>query len=291
MQVVFHLGAHSTDEDRLITTLANNPDVLTSRHIAVPAPNRYRLVLRDALLALRGAPADQATQDTILAACTDDDTIRRIVFSHEFFMCVPGRVITPRGFYTMVPAKLDPLANLFPQAEVEFHMALINPATQIPALEARQKKVDYETMMCGKDPREMRWAPVVRRMVEAAGGRKLVIWCNEDMPMIWPEVLRRMGGITPEVPLSGEDAIISEIMTEEGLSRLGSYLKLNPPQSVTQRRRVMSAFLDKFARPDALEVEIALPGWTEELIDEITEAYEEDVAEIAAMPGVEFLSA
>lgn len=290
MQVVFHLGAHSTDEDRLIRTLADNPDVLTAGHIAVPAPNRYRLVLRDALLALRGDPADQATQETILAACTDDDTLRRIVFSHDFFLCVPARVISDRGFYTMAGAKLAPLANLFPQAEVEFHMALINPATLIPALEARQKGVDYAAMMCGRDPRDLRWAPVVRKMVEAAEGRPLVIWCNEDLPLIWPEVVRRMGGIAPEVALSGEDALIAQIMSREGLTRLRSYLKSHPPQSIGQRRKVVSAFLGKFARPETLEVEIALPGWTEALIDEITAAYEEDVAEIAAMEGVEFIA-
>ncbi len=290
MQVVFHLGAHSTDEDRLIRTLADNPDVLAAGHIAVPAPNRYRLVLRDALLALRGDPADQATQDTILAACTDDDHLHRIVFSHDFFLCVPARVISDRGFYTMAGGKLAPLANLFPQAAVEFHMALINPATLIPALEARQKGVDYEKMMCGRDPRDLRWAPVVRKMVEAAEGRPLVIWCNEDLPLIWPEVLRRMGGIAPEVALAGEDALIAQIMSREGLIRLRSYFKSHPPQSITQRRKVVSAFLGKFARPETLEVEIALPGWTEALIEEITAAYEEDVAEIAAMEGVEFIA-
>lgn len=289
MQVAFHLGAHSTDEDRLIRTLAENPEALAAAHVAVPAPLRYRLVLRDALLGLKGNPADPALQDAILAASVDEDRVRRLVFSHEFFLCVPARVITERGFYTMVPAKLGPLANLFPQAEVEYHMALINPATLVPALLERQKKVDYATMMCGHDPRELRWAPVVRGMVEAAGGRKLVLWCNEDLPMIWPEVMRRMAGLGPEVPLRGEDAIAAQIMTRSGLARLRAYFKSNPPQSVLQRRKVVSAFLDKFARPDAIEVEVPLPGWTEELVAEITATYEADIAEIAGMPGVEFL--
>lgn len=291
MQVVFHLGAHSTDEDRLIRTLAENPEALQAAHVAVPAPNRYRLVLRDALLGLKGNPADPALQDAILAASVDEDRVRRLVFSHEFFLCVPARVITERGFYTMVPSKLGPLANLFPQAEVEFHMALINPATLIPALEARQKTVDYAAMMCGRDPRELRWAPVVRGMVEAAEGRRLVLWCNEDLPMIWPEVLRSLAGLAPEVPLRGEDAVAAQIMTREGLARLRAYFKSHPPQSVLQRRKVVSAFLDKFALPEAIEVEIPLPGWTEELVAEITANYEADIAEIADMPGVEFLRA
>jgi len=32
-----------------------------------------------------------------------------------------------------------------------------------------------------------------------------------------------------------------------------------------------------------------VPGWTDDLVAEITAAYDADVAEIAAMDGVEFL--
>ena len=48
--------------------------------------------------------------------------------------------------------------------------------------------------------------------------------------------------------------------------------------------------LEKYALPDQLEVEIALPGWTQELVDRITANYDRDVAEIAALPGIEFIS-
>ena len=41
----------------------------------------------------------------------------------------------------------------------------------------------------------------------------------------------------------------------------------------------------------SLEADIALPGWSQPLIDELTEIYAEDLAEIAALSGVEFISA
>lgn len=290
MQVVFHMGAHMTDQDRIVRTLSQNFRSLRREGVIVPHPQRYRLVLRDTLLALRGSAADPETQQRILTACSDQDNVERLVFSHEFFLCIPDRVITPQGFYAMVPDKLRPMANLFPQDETEFHMALINPATLIPQLRASQPNRTYRETMCEHDPRELRWAPLVREMVHALEGRKLVLWCNEDLPLIWPEVIRAVAGLPPEAALRGDEEILTEIMRPEGIERLRAYVATHPPQSVAQRRKIHTAFLDKFARPEALEVEADLPGWTEELIDDITALYDLDVAEIAAMDGVTFIA-
>ncbi|MEZ5685348.1 MAG: hypothetical protein R3D78_05355 [Paracoccaceae bacterium] len=290
MQVVFHMGAHMTDEDRIVRTLALNFRILRRQGVIVPHPQRYRMVLRDALIALRGAPSDAATQDTILAACSDQDTVNRLIFSHEFFLCVPDRVITPQGFYTMVPSKLRPLANLFPEDETEFHVALVNPATLIPQLVASQPKRTYREIMCDHDPREMRWAPVIREMVEAAEGRRIVLWCNEDLPMIWPEVIRSVAGLPAEFDLRGDDEILEQIMLPEGLDRLRAYIGSHPPQTVAQRRKIHAAFLDKFVRPEEVEIDADLPYWSEELIDDMTALYDLDVAEIAEMEGVTFIA-
>lgn len=53
-----------------------------------------------------------------------------------------------------------------------------------------------------------------------------------------------------------------------------------------QKRRVMVAFLDKFAIEDEIEEELDLPGWTDELVDELTDTYEEDCFSLSRIPGV-----
>ncbi|WP_339107635.1 hypothetical protein [Thioclava sp. GXIMD4216] len=290
MQVVFHLGAHATDEDSLVRCLARNPRVLDENGVIVPHPRRYRMVLRDTLLALKGGEADPETADAVLAAVTDKEEINRIIFSHEYFMCIPERVVTDKGFYTMVPGKLEPLANIFPDAEIEFHLALINPATLIPALATRLPERSYDDLMQGVDPRDLRWRPVLERMVEAAQGHKIVVWCNEDAPLIWPEILHSLSGISGDVTLNGEQMILKTIMTEGGFRRYADYILNNPPKTVEQRRKITMAFLDKFAKPDELEMDVALPGWDEALIDEVTALYEADIDAIAAMPNVTFLA-
>jgi hypothetical protein len=79
-------------------------------------------------------------------------------------------------------------------------------------------------------------------------------------------------------------------MSGEGLSRLQSYLESHPPASVMQWRKIVSAFLDKFALPERIDMQIEMPGWTADMVSDLTEAYEEDVARIAQMGEVTFLA-
>ncbi|MGO4853367.1 hypothetical protein [Phaeovulum sp. W22_SRMD_FR3] len=290
MQVVYHLGAHSTDEDRLVKTLMRNASTLAEQGIAVPAPMRYRMVLRDALVSLKGAEAPPEEQERLLGSVTEIASPERVIFSHEFFLCIPQRVVTSNGFYTMAASKLQPLANLFPQARAEFFMGLINPATLIPALIDRIDGASYDSVMGRVEPASLRWAPVIADMIAAAPEGRLVLWCNEDTPLIWPEVLRRIAGIAPEMALEGDYAILATIMSADGLERLKAYLAKHPPSSAGQRRKIVTAFLDKFALTEKLEVELNLPGWTQDLVEEISANYDADIAAIAAMPGVEFIA-
>jgi hypothetical protein len=69
-----------------------------------------------------------------------------------------------------------------------------------------------------------------------------------------------------------------------------SYLASHPPQNAAQRRRIVSAFLDKFALAEQINMEVDMPGWTEELLSEISTAYDLDVARMMAMPGVTVLT-
>jgi hypothetical protein len=59
---------------------------------------------------------------------------------------------------------------------------------------------------------------------------------------------------------------------------------------VAQRRRVVSAFLDKFARPDVVEMSFALPDWTDDMVAVMTETYDRDMAYIASLPGVTMIT-
>ncbi len=290
MQIVYHLGAHATDEDRLVRALLKNRGTLESMGIVVPSPRLYRQILPRVAKSLKGGPAGPDAQQVILDAVMEADEAERVIFSHEGLICFPVNVISETGFYSMAPQRIAAYSNLFPDAQSEFFLALRNPATLVPALIERAVEGSYASIMGRTSPMELSWASVVRRILAHMPNIDLTVWCNEDTPLIWPEVLRALAGLSPEDALEGDFDLLAAIMSDEGLAKLKAYLDAHPPEDAAHRRRTTSAFLEKFALPEEIDVEIDLPGWSAELVAAMSKVYADDCDEIAAMPGVNFIA-
>lgn len=289
MQIAFHLGAHCTDEDRLLRSLLKNRGTLEASGIVLPAQKLYRKLLPRVAKSLRGTVFESETRQVILDAVLDDTPAERLVFSHDSLLAFPANVIGADGLYPTAPQRIATYANLFPGGQTEFFLALRNPATLVPALVARLAPASYAAVVGEISPIGLRWAPVVRRILTQVPEVNLTLWCNEDTPLIWPELLRALAGVGSEDVLDGDFDLLAMLMTAEGLEKLKAFLDTHPPASVDQRRRSVAAFLDKYAHKDEMEIEIDMPGWTEELVGAMTEAYDADCAEIASIPGVEFI--
>ena len=54
-------------------------------------------------------------------------------------------------------------------------------------------------------------------------------------------------------------------MSDEGMNRFLNYLRTHPPKSESQKRRVIAAFLDKYALYDKIEEVVDLPGMTDDM--------------------------
>jgi len=290
MQVVYHLGAHATDEDRLLKCLLKNRKTLANEGIIVPGPGYYRPRLRKAMMELRGQAASAETQKTLLDAVTDCVRAERLIFSNQAFLCVNSHVLRDGKLYAQAGERSYWLSQIFPDAQCEFHLAVRNPATFIPAVFERCKNLSFDAFTNGCDPRDLRWSDVVRDIRDMNEGAPLTVWCNEDTPLIWPEILREISGHDPYTELKDTDALLASIMTKEGLKRMQNYLESHPPANEVQRRRMVAAFLDKFAIDEEVEMEFDLPGWTGALVDEVTELYEEDLFEIERIQGVHFVA-
>ncbi|MEO1961742.1 MAG: hypothetical protein ABGW82_12375, partial [Paracoccus sp. (in: a-proteobacteria)] len=102
-------------------------------------------------------------------------------------------------------------------------------------------------------------------------------------------IVRLAGKIPADAPLSGALVYMQEILGDSGLAMLQEALGGRDQLSVQQRREIYARILADHAPRDAMEQEVALPGWTQDMVDEITDLYRSDVAEIAVLPGVEFV--
>lgn len=290
MRIVYHLGAHCTDDDRLVRCLLNNRAVLAEQGIAVPSPLRYRKLLRDTAVHLKGKAATPETQALVLDEIMEDQVADRLILSWDSFMSFPQWAIR-QSIYPFAGERVRAFSQIFPEIEAEFHMAIRNPATFLPALFEKQKVKPYEEFMEGTDPLLLRWSDVVAQIRRENPAAPLTIWCDEDVPLIWPEVLQAVSGHAPGTALVDSDELLATIMAPDGLARLRNYMSSHPPEDALQRRRIVSAFLDKFALPDRVEYEFELPGWTDEMVRRMTDLYRADLSAIAAIDGVTLITA
>ncbi|MAM61524.1 hypothetical protein [Maritimibacter sp. UBA3975] len=291
MQIAFHIGAHCTDEDQLVKSLVKNTQVFTEQGVAVPGPSRYRQLLTDVSVKLAGKPASLETQDMVLEQILDGTDPDRLVFSFDNFISGPRRVLEDGMLYPAAPEKTRVLHNLFPDHDVEFFLSVRNPATFVPAFLKKYADLNRDEIMSKLNPQGMVWSDVIRDIREENPDCPVTIWCNEDTPLIWPEVMHEITAIDMRILFKGGLDILAQIMKREGVKRLRAYMAENQPTSEIQRRRVLSAFLDKYAIDDAVEEEITLPGWTNELVEELSSSYDDDMLELSRIPGVTMITA
>lgn len=286
-QIAFHVGVHTTDEERLFRSLRLNADVLREQKIEVCDNQLNEPILNEAAQALRGGVASPEMEEVVIDTLVENDDTERLIISRPSLLGVPRRMFNVTSMMEYSGAKMIELTNIVPSVEAEFFIGLKNPATLMARL-INRASVSYDMLMNGADPLQKRWAPTLIDIVQKLRGRRLVVWCHEDMPMIFPEVLHSLSGATPETQLKGGDRLLRDLLTPEGIK----YMREEIPHDmeVKARRAAVEGLLGNYLRKNVLSMSIDCPGWTADMVDEMTANYHEDIATIAALPGVEFIS-
>ena len=231
MQIALHVGAHCTDEDRLLKCLRKNVESLAEQGIAVPEVSQYRPAIRDALAGPQNDILAQDDAQPPLQALLGDEEVGRIVLSHDSFFGVPGRSVEDNVLYTTVGHRGPRLRNLFAGCEVEFFIGLRDPASFIPAVFERIQQPDFAVFLGGSDPLELRWSGMIKRLRDAVPDAPVTVWCNEDTPLLWNDILKNLSGHDPYTVLAGRDDFLGELMVKGGVQRMRSYLDAHPPQN------------------------------------------------------------
>jgi len=292
MQVVLHTGVHETDSDRLLKTLLRNRDGLRTEGVAIPGPGKYRKLISEMLNALGSTGPSPDAGEVLIDSILHEDSsdVDRLILCHENLFSVPKIAFQGGVVYRKAEQRLESLRDVFGENGLELYVSIRNPATFLPAMLNATPHETVQALMNGLDPADLRWSRFVERINDALPEVPVTVWCDEDSPLVWGEVIREMSGVGPPFPIIGAYSRLAEIMTNEGMNRFRAYLAERPDLTEIQIRRVMVAFLDKYVDEAKVEDEVDMPGWTEDTIDELTELYEEDVFEIGRLPGVTLIS-
>lgn len=289
MKLIFHTGVHFTEEDRLIRCLLRNQENLSKIGVAVPGPGVYRPLLRDSLNAMyRHAPAPDA-QEVLLDAILGGASADRLILSDANFFRSATNGMRQGTLYPAAASRISRLAELFDQSQMEIYMAIRNPAMMIPKLYAESSDQSDHDFWGFSQPADVCWSDLVRQIKEAVPDVPITIWCNEDAPILWGAIVRAIAGIEPDRKIVGAFDLLSSVISGEGMQQFRAYLRQNPTMDVSQKQQAMAAFMEQFALPEAVEEEIDMPGWTDELVNDLTERYDADVDIISGMKGVRLL--
>lgn len=289
MYIVLHTGAHFTEEERLMKCLLRNTEDFAERGVSVPGPGKYRRLLRDTLTALGTQQANPEAREILLDGILEGSTPERLILSNAHFFGAPRACVRQGALYPNAAERLAAFSDIFQQDTTRLFIALRNPASFLPAVFDRAPQDEMADFLGDVDPRTILWSELLEQLRGAVPQVEITCWCNEDAPLIWAQIIREMAGWPEGEKITGGFDLLSAIMSGEGMQRFRAYLKSHPVMTETQKRRVMAAFLDKFALDEEIEEELDLPGWTEGLVEEMTAIYDADVMRVGQIPGVRLL--
>lgn len=291
MIITMHIGAHCTAGGSLMRGLLKNKGSLGAQGVVVPGPARYRDFLPDVMKKIKSNPASVETQEMIIDQITETENCNRLVLSYEDVICQVPNVFEGGEFYGKARFKLPWLRNVFAGSEMEFVLGIRNPAAFVPEAFAQcARRKSYEKFLSGFDPDHLRWSNVIATIREVCPDVAVKVYTFEDSPLSWEGILRSVAGVGPDVRIEGGLDMLAPIMQREGMARLRAYLSTHRPKNDEQRQRILTAFLDKYANPDEMEIEVDLPEWDDERVAAMTALYEDDLYLIEGMEGVTLIS-
>ena len=289
MQIAFHIGANCTDEDRLLKSILRNAETLLQQGIAVPGPGKYRSLIREAIQSLDGARPAPDTRDILIDAIVEEDDIKRLVLSNDNFIAIPKRIFDQGQFYPQVDMKIRGLHHLFPNDQILLFLGMRNPVSFLQETWRRADAGAVLDYLGPLSPLDMQWSDVIRRIKRAAPNTPLYVWCNEDTPLIWEELIRLQSGIASSSPVIGRFDVLSGIVSDAGMQVIDASTTRRPDLGGDDLRDMIVEVLQEHALPDQIEDTIDLPGIDPAIITAMSEGYDDDLAIIAEMEGVELI--
>ena len=241
MQVILHTGAHRTDDERLLKTLLNNKEDFSRRGVAIPGPGKYRTLLKDTFLAMDAAEPAEDAREVLIDAILDDETAERLILSNPNFFGSPRFALGRDRFYPHAVLRLRQLSQLFHSDRIEMFMAICNPATFVPNVLSKAPPPLKAEILGAIDLSALRWSDMLSSIRATVPNVSITVWCNEDTPLIWSEIIRKMAGLAPGEKITGGFDLLRDIMTREGMKRFRAYLADHPDMTEPHKRRVIAA--------------------------------------------------
>ena len=291
MDILLHAGAHPTDNDTLMVSMNNNKPALDRCQVAVPDPVLYRRSLRQAMRQIEGAQFTDELRDMLYdSICGDQppDTLA-MVLSVPMLFAPPAQTVAQGVFFPQAVEKMRSAVEVFKNDRIKLFFAIRNPTTYLAALMKTCDSNNLSAVTGGSAPETLRWSELFLRLQAHFMDMELTVWCYEDSPFVWQDVIRAVGQVPPNIAIKDTYRLYLHLLNDVGQARFVAYMHKNTNLSAEKKREVMFAFAEKFGRPEIMDQDVSITGLAQEEVAFLTDLYEDDLAKITEIPNVRLI--
>lgn len=289
--VTLHIGTHFTASRYLDKVLEANMSTLSEAGVHVPTQRHARSVLIGMLKELDGLPPifeeEQAVLDRLLGKSPAD----KILLWDDRWSAPLRNAFEGDHLYAPMARIAPRVAELFSCSEFQISLSVMNPAVFLEfARRSDTVPKHIADFLSRVSPDTLSWRDTIDALRHKLPNVQILIWAEEDAPLIWPNVIRRLAHLPEGAPLTGHHLPAAHLLEAEGLTRLKTYLETHPPRTATQHEQVMTVFLEKYGKPEMLTPTCELPGWTDADIARVSARYEADLIALSEEDGIDVIA-
>lgn len=288
MEFRIFIGGHRMAHDHLQHQLLANGDLLAEHGILLPSGEQMESAVWPAIKAIRKNTADDQTLPRMIAQLTEGRDYSKVLILRPSISGSPLRPSKDKSIYPRGSATTSQLMRLIGQDDMRLFGVIRNPANFLPSCYNVAYLADPTLSFAGftamSDPFALRWSEYLHRIQGRDGGVPLNIWTYEDYPFIWRSVAQAFAGLPNKeelvaAPFEPEDPGISL----RGISLMQQYLEQHPTETMSQRNQVARKFAQRFP---PIEGETMADIWTEDMVNALTDSYDDDLYYIERMDNV-----
>ena len=173
-------------------------------------------------------------------------------------------------------------------APVTFMISLCNPAHLLSGAMASGAYPGIDIVT--PDPFDLHWSRVLRMVRRSCPDVPIIAWSAEEAPMIWDKVIAAAAGREASFSDQAKMLPAHDLMNEEGSARLADYLEGHAGMPDALRAQVISIFVKRFRREDAVDPATVLPGWDAAMQTRMDRHFAADLREVAGIEGVTLIT-
>lgn len=272
-----HVGAPYYFGDNLIETLMAIQKAEKDPRISIPHPDHYQgIITRKASGEMGGyfTPVElENLTNTLKPDCEN------LILSFSSLLGGMTAMFDGDVIYPDATDRVAFIRKLFPNKTIRITLTVANPMTILAGMLMEKHPVAV-------DPKDISrinplWCEMIKSLSDHFPEIDFAVCPMEEAHVTWSCLLRRMLSWNDNRAVPGSLNMALCLLSNHGRRVLKETLESSPPRNENELANTIEMVCDSYADPRAIELEVDLPGWDQDIINRCDDVYQEDISTCA----------